>query len=352
MPDTAQPTLPEITDADVEARLKIGLRNQWWPICPSHFLKERPISLHRCGYRMVLWRKPDGEAVALEDFCPHRGAPLSRGIPLGDRIACGYHGVEVDETGTAVSVPGSPGCRLEGMRAVRKFPVIERFGAIFAYVSDDATPHPEPEPFRAPEQLENPGFSHFLNYTEWGNDYRFVYDNVMDPMHGTFLHKQSHSMSFGETQAKFVVNDTDHGFIFEKEGQRNVNFDFSEWGETGIHWLRLEIPYPKTGGPGGNFHIVGMYTPINDRMAAIFHWRCRKVEGWQRDAWRFLYKNRLEARHHHVLEQDRVMLEDILTDPRGRENLYQHDLGLVRLRRRLANLAREQLEAEAQRGAT
>ena len=149
-----------------------------------------------------------------------------------------------------------------------------------------------------------------------------------------------------------MVNDTDHGFIFEKEGQRNVNFDFSEWGETGIHWLRLEIPYPKTGGPGGNFHIVGMYTPINDRMAAIFHWRCRKVEGWQRDAWRFLYKNRLEARHHHVLEQDRVMLEDILTDPRGRENLYQHDLGLVRLRRRLANLAREQLEAEAQRGAT
>ncbi|KPQ19063.1 MAG: Rieske [2Fe-2S] domain-containing protein, partial [Rhodobacteraceae bacterium HLUCCA24] len=245
MPDTAQPSVP-VTDEAIEARLKVGLRNQWWAICPSHFVAEKPISLYRCGYRMVLWRKPDGGVVALEDFCPHRGAPLSRGIPMGDRIACGYHGVQVDETGTAVSVPGSPGCKLEGMRAVRTFPTAERFGAIFAYIGDDATPHPEPEPFRGPEQLEDPEFSHFLNYAEWKTDYRFVIDNVMDPMHGTFLHKQSHSMSFGETKAKFVINDTEQGFVFEKEGQRGINFDFSEWGETGIHWLRLEIPYPKT----------------------------------------------------------------------------------------------------------
>lgn len=337
-----------VTDEMIEQRLKVGLRNQWWAICPSHFVKDRPVSLFRLGYRMVLWRKYDGSVACLEDFCPHRGAPLSRGIAVDDRIACGYHGVQVDENGVAVSVPGSPGCKLEGMRCVRTFPIIERFGVIFAYVSDDANPNPDPAPFIAPEQLSDPEYSHFLNYAEWKGDYRFVIDNVMDPMHGTFLHKQSHSMNFGDTQAKFVITDTDHGFIFEKEGQRSVNFDFSEWGETGIHWLRLEIPYPKTGGPGGNFHIVGMYTPINERMAAIFHWRCRKVDGWQRDAWRFLYKNRLEERHHHVLEQDRVMLEDILTDPRGREILYQHDLGLVRVRRRMAALAREQLEAERQ----
>ncbi len=124
-----------------------------------------------------------------------------------------------------------------------------------------------------------------------------------------------------------------------------VNFDFTEWGETGIHWMRLKIPYPKTGGSGGNFHILGMFTPMSAGKSAVFFWRCRKVQGWQRDAWRFLYKNRLEVRHFHVLEQDRVMLEDILCDPRGHEILYQHDLGLVRLRRRMRSLAEEQLEA-------
>ena len=93
--------------------------------------------------------------------------------------------------------------------------------------------------------------------------------------------------------------------------------------------MRLEIPYPKTGGPGGNFHIVGSYTPIARDLCAVFHWRCRPLTGWQRDTWRFLYRNRLEVRHWAVLEQDREMLEFMEPDANQRENLYQHDLGLV-----------------------
>ena len=55
----------------------------------------------------------------------------------------------------------------------------------------------------------------------------------MDPMHGTFLHQQSHSMSFGDTTATFQIRDTPSGFVFEKEGQRNVNFDWTEFLDTG-----------------------------------------------------------------------------------------------------------------------
>jgi hypothetical protein len=84
-------------------------------------------------------------------------------------------------------------------------------------------------------------------------------------------------------------------------------------------------------------------------MTATFFWRVRKLPaGWERDTWRFLYKNRLEARHWHVLEQDRVMLEEMEPDANQHENLYQHDLGIVRLRRHMRNLAVAQLaEAEA-----
>ena len=134
--------------------------------------------------------------------------------------------------------------------------------------------------------------------------------------------------------------------MFEKEGQRDVNFDWTEWGDTGAHWMRLEIPYPKTGGPGGNFIIVGFVTPINPRLAAVFFWRCRRVSGWQRSAWRFLYRNRLEARHWRVLEQDRVMLEQMEPDARDREHLYEHDVGLSRLRRYLESMAVKQLQAK------
>jgi phenylpropionate dioxygenase-like ring-hydroxylating dioxygenase large terminal subunit len=180
-------------------------------------------------------------------------------------------------------------------------------------------------------------------YAEWKGDYRYVIDNVLDPMHGTFLHKQSHSMSEGDVHAKFEIRETEHGFVFEKAGQRDVNFDWTEWADTGTHWMRLEIPYPKTGGPGGSFIIIGSYAPITPTLSAVFFWRVRRVQGWQRHVWQFLYRNRLEARHWTVLEQDRVMMEAMEPDANQREQLYAHDAGVVRIRRVMSNLAKKEL---------
>jgi len=328
----------------VDAVLAVGLKDLWYPICPSEFVAERPVSLRRLGKKFVLWRETNGTLHALEDHCPHRGAPLSMGIAMGDRIACGYHGVQVRFDGVVTSVPGSPGCKLEGAKATRSFHVTEACGAIFLFNSSSDIA--EPPPLRLPEELTSPEYSNFLCYTEWKGDYRYVLDNVMDPMHGTFLHKQSHSMAEGDNTASFGIRETDIGFVFEKEGQRDVNFDWTEWADTDLHWMRLAIPYPKTGGPGGSFVIIGSYTPIVDNVAAVFHWRCRKLSGWQKDTWRFLYRNRLEARHWNVLEQDRVVLEVMEPDANQREMLYQHDMGIVRLRRHLRNLAKEQLAGE------
>ncbi|MAO51028.1 MAG: 3-phenylpropionate dioxygenase [Pusillimonas sp.] len=329
------------TEAQVEKILTEGLKDYWHAICPSHFVKDTPVSLRRLGRKLVLWRDADNKVHCLEDHCPHRGAPLSFGIPLGNKIACGYHGVEVSCDGTVVSVPGNPGCKLEGSRPTRAFHIQESNGAIFMYNSSENID--TPPPLVLPEQLTSDEYSDFLCYTEWRGGYRYVIDNVMDPMHGTYLHKQSHSMSLGARSAEFQLRDTDTGFIFEKAGQRDVNFDWSEWADTGLVWLRLEIPYPKTGGPGGNFGIIGCYTPISPDITAVFHWRVRKVEGWQRDAWRFLYKNRLEARHWTVLEQDRVVLEQMESDANQHEHLYQHDVGVTRARRQLRKLATDQL---------
>ncbi len=338
----------EASDAIADV-LADGLKNLWYPICPSGFVAERPVSLRRLGHKLVLWRESSGVLHALEDRCPHRGAPLSLGIAIGDRIACGYHGVQIRADGVVTSVPGSPGCKLEGTRATRSFHVREEAGAIWLY--NAAAEVAEPPPLVLPEELRGEEYSRFLSYTEWAVDYRYVLDNVMDPMHGTFLHKQSHSMAEGDSTAEFRVRETENGFVFEKIGQRDVNYDWGEWADTGMHWLRLAIPYPKTGGPGGNFIIIGSFLPITRNVTAVFFWRVRKVSGWQRDTWRFLYKNRLEQRHWHVLEQDRVVMEQMEPDANEHEMLYQHDMGVVRLRRHLRKLATAQLEAAAARTA-
>ena len=88
-----------------------------------------------------------------------------------------------------------------------------------------------------------------------------------------------------------------------------------------------------------------MVCPVDEQRCGVFFWRYRRVEGWQRDTWRFLYKTLIEERHWEVLEQDRVMLEAMPADADQRENLYQHDLGVVRLRRMYRAAAQAQAGA-------
>ncbi|OLM11406.1 recombinase-like helix-turn-helix domain-containing protein [Pseudonocardia sp. Ae505_Ps2] len=325
---------PVSSAAELVAR---GLPDQWYALCPSSAVPAGElVRLHRAGVDLLLWRDAGGEVHVQQDRCPHRNAPLSRGVHLGDRIACNYHGVQIDTGGTVVSVPGSPGCALEGRRAVATFPAQERAGAVFAWITDDDTP---PTPLRLPEQIDSAEWSTFCCYVEWDAPYGLSLDNLMDPMHGAFLHRESHSMFGGRREAVFQVRDTPTGFVFAKTDQKSVNFDWSEWIEDGYQAVRLDIPYPPSAGPGGPFAIIGMVTPIDADRHAGFFWRCRRVQGWERDSWRFLYRTVLEERHWAVLEQDRIMLEDMPADATEREGLYQHDIALVRVRRLLRNRA-------------
>jgi phenylpropionate dioxygenase-like ring-hydroxylating dioxygenase large terminal subunit len=139
------------------------------------------VSLRRLGRKIAIWRD-----MARCQRCPARagrplparGAPLSQGVVLGDRLACPYHGVQVRCDGTVTKVPGSPGCKLKGSRAALSFHVQERHGAIFLFNSD--TNVETPPPLQLPEELESGEYSSFLCYTECKGDYRYVLDNVMD----------------------------------------------------------------------------------------------------------------------------------------------------------------------------
>jgi phenylpropionate dioxygenase-like ring-hydroxylating dioxygenase large terminal subunit len=328
----------------IDDLLDTGLRNLWYPVLPSWAVRDTNVGITRLGENIVLWRDRDGSVHALEDRCPHRGARLSLGWNLGDRVACWYHGVEVDQTGTVRDVPALKSCAMVGESRVRRYPVREIRGAIFLYFGDAL--HPEPTAFEPPEELtDEQNWGAMLCTAAWRCNYRYAIDNVMDPMHGAYLHAASHSMAHGDKTAEMRVRKTQTGLIFEKVNQRDVNFDWVEFGDTGANWLRLSIPYRRSAGPGGSFGIVGFVTPIDRDHCRVFFWRTRKVAGWQRDVWRFMYRNRLEGLHWEVLEQDRVVLESMAPQARDHEYLYQHDVGLSHVRRLLRTRAREQVEA-------
>jgi phenylpropionate dioxygenase-like ring-hydroxylating dioxygenase large terminal subunit len=335
---------PPTSRAQLEERVaNEGLRGRWYALTASRNVGEAPVALVRFGERIVLWRDGAGAVHAQEDRCPHRGAKLSQGRVINDTIACPYHGIRIDADGRIAQVPALPGCPIEGRRAVRTYAVAEVAGAVFAYFP---TPAGEASPgFVPPPEFVDPAWSHFVCETTWQTNWRYAVENVIDPMHGPYLHGNSHTMFVGAKDDVMEITDTPEGFRISRKLQKDVAFDWTEFGDTGAFWMRLDIPYPRKDGPGGPFRVIGFVTPIDERTCEIFFWRLRKVSGWERDLWRFLYRDRLEARHYTVLEQDRVCLEGMADDARDHEILYQHDIGITRLRRRFKAIAREQVEA-------
>jgi len=332
--------------ARVETRVNEGLRDRWYPVAKSVEIRtDRPYGAVALGQKLVLWRASDGTINCIEDFCPHRGAPLSYGEIHGGHIGCRYHGVVVDGTGTVQQVPAMPDCPMEGRKALRSYTVQEAQDAVFVFMSSSETEEPPALPL--PTEFSDPDWTGFLCTAVWDANYRYALDNLADPMHGCYLHAESFTLAFGSKQDLLTLDNRDNGFRVARVGQVGDNFDWVEFdvAEGGM-FCHLDIPYPPAAGPGGNMRILGYVLPIGPQRCKVFFWRMRKVQGFERDSWRFLYRAQLEERHWNVLEQDRVMLEGMPDDARRREMLYQHDIGLAHLRRALRRAAHEQLEAE------
>lgn len=334
-------TVPSGHD-EVEHILERGLRDVWYGLIPSSAVGESPVSLRRLGEDLVLWRDAQGSVHVQADFCPHRGARLSLGRVVDDRLTCWYHGVQIDAAGDIADVPAIPGCPLIGRHGVRTYPAREVAGVILAYFGLDE--NEPPVPLGEPAEFTDPEWSNFICSAIWKCNYRYAIENVVDPMHGSYLHADSFTLAYGMKDDVLRIEERPNGFLLERTKQRDVNFDWVEFFDAGAHWLRLDIPYPRSAGPGGAFRILGLVTPIDESSSQIFFWRLRKVSGWQRDLWRFMYRDRLEERHWNVLEQDRIITETMPPGARFHEMLYQHDLGITRLRKIMRARAKDQIE--------
>jgi phenylpropionate dioxygenase-like ring-hydroxylating dioxygenase large terminal subunit len=335
-----------IAKEQVEERLSRGGLGQWYAVGKSVQVKgNKPHSVKALGCNLVLWRDTGGRLHALEDHCPHRGARLSRGEVNGDNISCRYHGVTLDGSGTIVRVPAMPGCALEGRKAVDSYAVTEANDGVFVYFPSKE--RPDAPALKAPAEFSDPRWSGILCMGRWGCSHRFVYDNFADPMHACYLHADSFTLAFGAKQDVLRVETRDDGFYVSRTEQKDVNLDWTHVVIDGTQvYCRLDIPYPQAAGPGGPFRIIGYATPVDESSCMVFFWRLRQVSALARECWRFLYRAMLEERHWDVLEQDREMLVNIPPDAHKREMLYQHDVGVARMRRALAQQVKSQLAAE------
>lgn len=161
-------------------------RNAWYVACMPDEIGGAPLGRTICGERVVLFRGEGGRAAAVEDFCPHRGAPLSFGFVRDGRLVCGYHGLEMGCGGRALGMPGQ---RVRGFPPIHHFPVIERYGFVWIWPGDPARADPAALPHLA--WAESGQWAYGGGYYHIACDYRLMVDNLMDLTHETYVHASS-----------------------------------------------------------------------------------------------------------------------------------------------------------------
>ena len=180
-------------------------KNAWYVACLPQDIDDKPLGRRICDEPIVFYRGAEGQVVALEDFCPHRGAPLSLGRVIEGQLVCGYHGLVMGCDGKAASMPGQ---RVRGFPAVRSYPVVERHGFIWVWPGDAARADAATIP--ACDWANNPEWAYGGGMFHIACDYRLMVDNLMDLTHETYVHAGSIGQKEIDETASTTRTDGDH----------------------------------------------------------------------------------------------------------------------------------------------
>jgi len=160
------------------------VRNNWYVAAWDHEVTRGLMRRILLDEPVLLYRKDDGTAVALEDRCCHRQAPLSMGKLIGNVVKCPYHGLEFDPTGKCVRVPSQE--KVPASAKVRAYPLIEKNHWLWIWMGDPAKADPSLiEDFH---WLDDPGWRYGGNYLHVDANYLLLVENLLDTTHLTFLH--------------------------------------------------------------------------------------------------------------------------------------------------------------------
>ena len=160
------------------------IRNCWYVCARRDEIGRTPLARRLLDTDVVMYRTEAGAPVAMRNRCPHRAFPLSRGKLVGDRLVCGYHGMEFDTDGICQSLPAV--AHVPANVCVATYPIADRGPLSWIWMG---------APDLADEALI-PDL-HWLDDPAWGTvtggfhirtDYVAMHENLIDQTHFPFLH--------------------------------------------------------------------------------------------------------------------------------------------------------------------
>lgn len=172
----------------IETKVDRFLRNCWYVAgwedeIPQDGMFERTL----LNESVLFFRTGDGRIAALENRCPHRGAPLHVGCREGDSVRCGYHGMVFNADGKCTEIPGQD--LIPARAFVRSYPVVARDELLWIWMGD---------PAQADESKiisywwhTDPAWRKKRAYLHYLAPYTLIVDNLLDFSHLSFVHTTS-----------------------------------------------------------------------------------------------------------------------------------------------------------------
>lgn len=344
------------------------LKNAWYVGAWSHEVTHSLKQIVMLGEKICVYRNSQGEVIALEDACPHRKLPLSKGRIKDDNVECGYHGLTFDCAGQCVWAPG--GGRMPSAAKVRPYPVHEKYGLVWIWMGNAAIAD-------ADEIIDIPNFYD----PDWGMNsgdamelkcnYLLMCDNLLDPSHVAWVHETSFAQA-ATRDTPLKVTKTEVGVIVHRW---MMNVDAAPFYAKIIGFegkcdrlQHYEVRYPShalirsiftpagTGGPDGTLHqdtfVMDSYnfmTPVNDGETRYYWFQLRNIRPKDEELSKLMAADVRGA-----FEEDRAILNEVQIGMNSKTSPHidlSIDAGQLRFRRQLeAMIAEERLVDEKMRG--
>jgi vanillate O-demethylase monooxygenase subunit len=182
---TAKPAAAASASAQQVANHQTPLiLNCWYVGALSHEVSREMFSRKLLGTKVLMYRTLDGTPVAMDDRCPHRSFPLSKGSLDGDNVVCGYHGICFNQKGECQGMPSLP--KAPTHVSQKTFKCVEKGPLIWVWLGDQSLA----------DEAKIPDTS-WLESSEWATvngsfhiatNYVAMHENLLDQTHFGILH--------------------------------------------------------------------------------------------------------------------------------------------------------------------
>ncbi|WP_120499127.1 aromatic ring-hydroxylating dioxygenase subunit alpha [Roseovarius sp. EL26] len=340
------------------------LRNAWYVAAWGDEITEELRNVALLNESICMFRDSKDKVVALENACPHRKLPLTKGRRKGDAVECGYHGLTFNGTGQCIHAPGQGG--IPSNAKVHAYPTEERYGLVWIWMGNPALADTsdifEIENFDNPDWGMNRGKA-----LEIDCNYLYVTDNLLDPTHVAWVHQSSfgqaatedtplriHKRDDGITVWRWMM-DVEPAPFYKKIVEFEGNCDRLQHYEVRYpcHALIRAVFTPAgTGGIGGPLHentfIMDSYnfmTPETEGRTRYYWFQLRNIRPDDNELSEMMSED-----VKHAFEEDREVLNEVQKGMANKSTSHidlNIDGGQLRYRRQLEVLIDQERTADA-----